>query len=124
MARPARGGNSGLELIGEAVCPVGRGNQRAHHADHVKDLGDRALIEGVNGDPLADQSGDDVGLEIGEAENEVGTQIEDFPEVRRGERPQPAACRGAPREDARNARRCRRCGLARRADKGFRQSRR
>jgi hypothetical protein len=39
----------------------------------------------MNRDALPDQRSDDVGLQVGEAENEVGMQIEDLPEIRRGE---------------------------------------
>jgi len=98
---------------------VGGADQRAQHADHVQDLRDRALVEGMNGDTSPDQRGDDVRLQVGEAEDEVGTQIEDLRDIRRGECRDPRFCRGAPRAAARNNLRFRRCGPARPADIGF-----
>ena len=43
-------------------------------ADHVENLGNGALVEGVNVDALPDQRRDDVGLQVGEGQDEVGLQ--------------------------------------------------
>ena len=56
------------------VGAVGRTDQRAQQADHVENLMQPALIEGVNLDALADEFRDDVGLEIGKAQDEIGSQ--------------------------------------------------
>ena len=57
---------------------VRRADQRAERADHVEDAGDVALIEGVHRDIAADQLGDDVGLQVGEGEHQVGFERENF----------------------------------------------
>jgi len=55
------------------------------HPDHIQDAGDASLIEGMDVEPAANQIGSDVGLEIGECQNEVGLQRQDLVDVRRGE---------------------------------------
>jgi hypothetical protein len=80
-----RVGNTGGETFGEPRCPVAGADECPQRADHVEDFGDRALVERVDGDPLADQRRDDIGLQIGEAENKVRPQIEDLPDIRRRE---------------------------------------
>jgi hypothetical protein len=52
------------------------------HADHIEDFRDVAPVESMNGNPLSDQRGDDVGLEIGEADDEIRMQVKDFRETR------------------------------------------
>jgi hypothetical protein len=52
--------------------------------------------------------------------NKTDNKTDRRPNLRR--RPSPPAFHDAPREDARNRRRCRRCGPARRADTRFQQS--
>ena len=76
---------AGRELIGA----LGRADQRAQRADHRQDAGDVALVEDMDGDAGADQIGDDVGLQIGESENEVRLERQDFRNVRRDERRYP-----------------------------------
>jgi hypothetical protein len=43
------------------------------------------LIEGVDVEPAANEIGDDVGLEIGEGQDEIGLQGENFVDIRRDE---------------------------------------
>ena len=59
-----------------------RADDRAERADHREDAGDVALIEDVDGDACAHQIGDDVGLQVGEGEHEIGLQREDLRNVR------------------------------------------
>ena len=46
-----------------------------------EDAGNVALIEGMHRDAGADQFGYDVGLQVGEGENEIGLQREDLRDV-------------------------------------------
>jgi hypothetical protein len=79
------GGEPSFQLCGKAVSAIGDADQRPEHAHHVEDFRNGALVEGMNGDALPDQRGDDVRLEIGETEDEVRPQIEDLRNIRRGE---------------------------------------
>ena len=58
-------------------------DERADGADHVEDAGDVALVEGMHRDVAADQLGDDVGLQVGEGQHEVGLEREDLLDSRR-----------------------------------------
>ena len=49
------------------------------------DPADCSLIEGVDVEPVANEIGDDVGLEIGEGQDEIGLQGENFVDIRRDE---------------------------------------
>ena len=62
-----------------------RADDRAERADHRKNSGNVALIEDVDGDACAHQIGDDVGLQVGEGEHQIGLKREDLWDVRRDE---------------------------------------
>jgi hypothetical protein len=68
---------------------VARADQCTKHADHVEDAGDVTLIEGVNRHIIADQLRDDVGLQIGEGQDEIRLERENFRNVGRDERRDP-----------------------------------
>jgi hypothetical protein len=74
-----------LELAHELPGPLIRVDHCADRADHVEDPGNASLVEGVDVEPAADQIGGDVGLEVGEGQDEVRLQRQDFVDVRRGE---------------------------------------
>ncbi len=57
-------GNSGGKLIGKPVGAIRRADHRSKPADHVEDLGDTPLVEGMNGNTPPDQRRDDLGLEV------------------------------------------------------------
>ncbi len=61
-------------MVASASAFSGRADQRAESADHGEDAGKVALVEGVHGDIGADQIGDDVGLQVGEGEHQVGLE--------------------------------------------------
>src|SRR4029077_16645455 len=54
----------------------------AKRADHREDAGDVALVEDVDGDARADQIGNDVRLQIGEIEHEIGLERQNLRNVR------------------------------------------
>ena len=61
---------------------LGRGaDERAGYADHVENAGDVSLIEPMHGDARTDQGGNDVGLQIGKRQNQIGIECEDFRDV-------------------------------------------
>ena len=72
-----------FERARERVRLLGRADQRAERADHRQDAGDVALVEGMHRDVAADQFGDDVGLQVGERQDEVGLEREDLVDSRR-----------------------------------------
>ncbi len=49
----------------------------------AEDTGDVALVEGVHRDPVADQLGDDVRLQVRERQHEVRLERENLGECRR-----------------------------------------
>ena len=65
------------ERLGLARCT----DQAADDAHRLEDLGERALIEQVHRHAALAQLGAQRGLEIGEAQDEVGLQVEDLVEV-------------------------------------------
>ena len=87
--RPARQAQAALvhridargERGRERVGLLRRADQRAERADHVEDAGDVALVEGMHRDIGADQFGDDVGLQIGKGQHQVGLEREDLRHV-------------------------------------------
>src|SRR4029079_15568944 len=60
----------------------GRADHGAARADHREDAGDVALVEDVYGDARAHQIGDDVSLQIGERQHQIGLERENFRNVR------------------------------------------
>ena len=71
----------GLHPRRERVPGVGPPDQRADDPDHLEDLGDAALVEGVDGIAAADQLARDVGLQIGERQHEIRLQRVDLVEA-------------------------------------------
>jgi hypothetical protein len=78
-------GQTRLKRADELLGPFARIHHRAEYPDHIEDPCDASLIEGVDVDPAANEIGGDVRLQIGEGQNEIGTQREDFVDIRRGE---------------------------------------
>jgi hypothetical protein len=79
LRRPeACSGKSVGKVRREPTGTVGRADNRSEHSDHVEDLGDATLVERMNGDALSDQRGDNIGLEIGKAQNKIGRQVKNF----------------------------------------------
>lgn len=72
-------GEGAGELFGFRCCA----DDRAERANHVEYAGDVALIEGMHGDILADQFGDDVGLQVGKGEHQIRLQIENLRHIGR-----------------------------------------
>ena len=66
-ARPGPRASAIGELLGLALTA----DEAAEHPNHLKDLGDRALVEGDDGDAAADELGDEVGLQIRERQHEI-----------------------------------------------------
>jgi hypothetical protein len=88
--RPVRGTTAGVgqsrgKLVSKMISSIDGADQGAQHADHVEDFRHAALIEGVNGYSLPDERGDDVGLKVREAQDEIGFEFDNLRDVRRGE---------------------------------------
>ncbi len=66
---------------GERVRFLRRTDQRTESADHGEDAGKVALVEGMHRDIGADQVGDDIGLQIGEGEHQIGFERQDLRHV-------------------------------------------
>src|SRR5262249_31750055 len=92
-----------LQRLRERIGLAGRADQRAEGADHVENAGDVTLVEGMHRDVAADQLGGDVGLQVGEGENEVGLEREDFFKVGGDERRHPRLLPAHPRRPHRVA---------------------
>src|ERR1700730_11900598 len=54
----------------------------SQHPNHVEDPRDASLIEDMDIEPPTNEIRGNVGLEIGERQNEVGFQYEDFGDIR------------------------------------------
>jgi len=67
----------GCELFGA----VGGADHRAQGADHRKDSGEVTLVEDMDRDAGADELSDDVGLQVGEGEHEIGRERQDLRNV-------------------------------------------
>ena len=67
---------------GENFGPVTGADDAAEHEDHLEDFVDRSLVEYHHAHAARDQLASDVGLEVREAEDEVGFEGEDFVELR------------------------------------------
>ena len=65
---------------------AGAADQSAEDADHLQDLGDAALVEHHHRVAALDQLGGDVGLQVGEAEDQVGLERLDLVVTRVDER--------------------------------------
>ncbi len=85
MAARACLGEPTGKVVGQPVGPLAGSDDRAQHPDHVEDASDGSLIEGVDGDATADQLGDDVGLQIGERQNQIRFKRQDLGDIGRGE---------------------------------------
>ena len=103
--------------IGERLGALGAAHERADHADHLKDLGDAALVERHDGIAAANQLGGDVGLQIGERQDQVGFERLDLVEPRVDER-RYLRLADAPPAAAPCSPRCRRRDRLRRASRG------
>jgi hypothetical protein len=68
----------GDKLLGS---PIGI-DHCAQHPNHVEDPRDASLIEDMDIEPPTNEIRGNVGLEIGERQNEVGFQCEDFGDIR------------------------------------------
>src|SRR5262249_46432790 len=92
-----------LEAGHERRGLASRAGPGAQRAGHGEDGGDVALVEGMYRDVGADQLGGDVGLQVGEGENEVGLEREDFFKVGGGEGGNPRLFTAHPRRPHRVA---------------------
>ena len=81
----ARHGKPGSELFGQTSGAIRRTDHCPEHMDHIENLGDSALVEGVDIDALSNKRRDNISLQVGEGENEVGPELEDFRDIRRSE---------------------------------------
>jgi hypothetical protein len=93
-----------LELQRERLGLLRCADQRAQRADHVENAGDVAVVEGVHRNIAADQLGDDIGLQVGEGEDQIGVEREDLLEIRRDKRRDPRLLLAHPRRPHRIAR--------------------
>ena len=59
-------------LVGKTISTICRTDHRPEHADHVENLGDSALVEGVDIDALSNKRRHDIGLQVGEARGSSG----------------------------------------------------
>ena len=66
------------QLVGEAQSRRLGGDDARQHQDHLEDLFDGALIEDDDVDAGLDQILRDGGLEVGEADHEVGFEFQDL----------------------------------------------
>ena len=60
-----------FELRRERVALLGHADDAGEHADHLQDLGDAALVEGEDRVAALDEVVGDVGLQIGEREDQI-----------------------------------------------------
>ena len=73
-ARSRMSSRSRSSCVGERVALLRHADDAGEHADHLQDLGDAALIEGEDRVAALDEVVGDVGLQIGEREDEVRLQ--------------------------------------------------
>ena len=73
-----------LEPAGKRVGLADGADQSAHSPDHRQNARDVPLIETMDGDACFYQLGDDVGLKIGESEDQIGFERENLRDVGRG----------------------------------------
>jgi hypothetical protein len=66
----------------ELPSPFARIDHRSQRANHIEDPRDGSLIEGMDVEPPANEIHGNVGLEIGERQDEVGLQGEDLVDIR------------------------------------------
>lgn len=71
-----------LEIVRELVGARRGTDQCAERTDHRKNAGDVALVEDVDRDAGANEIGDNVRLQVGEGQHEIGLEREDFWNVR------------------------------------------
>jgi hypothetical protein len=77
---------AGLELVGERFGFALTSHESAEHPDHLQDLGDAALVERDDIQAAADELRGQIGLEVGEGEDEIRLQRGDLVELRVDER--------------------------------------
>src|SRR5262249_31492625 len=94
---PARLPEPPFEACHERLGLPSRADQGAERTHHVEDAGDVALVEGMDRDVAADQLCGDVGLQVGEGENEIRFEREDFFKVGGGEGGNPRLLAAHPR---------------------------
>ena len=68
--------------MGQLIGALRRADDGAERADHRENARDIALVEDVDGDARAHQIGDDIRLQVGEGQHEIGLQRENFRDVR------------------------------------------
>ena len=73
--------DSRRQLSRQEVGALGQADHGAEHADHLEDFADAALVEGVNRNAALNEGCSDIGLEIGESEDEIGLEGENFRNV-------------------------------------------
>src|SRR5205814_728558 len=78
-------GQMSLESAHKLPGPFTPIDHRANRPDHVEDAGDASLVKSMNVEPSADEIGGDVGLKIGERQDQVGLKRHNLVNVRRGE---------------------------------------
>jgi hypothetical protein len=69
---------TGLKPGDKPVGPFARAHHRADRSDHVENAGDASLVEGMYAEPVPNEFGGDVCLEIGEAQDEIRAQRQDL----------------------------------------------
>src|SRR5690606_19612507 len=74
------------QLADQRVGALHGADEITDSGDHVEDAVDGAVVEHVDVDTARDQFAGDVGLQVREAEHEVGLEFEDAIDLRRGER--------------------------------------
>jgi hypothetical protein len=91
----ARPGKPGGELVGKTISTICRTDHRPEHADHVENLGDSALVEGVDIDALSNKRRHDIGLQVGESSRIFGmsAQVEAVPRQAISDQKMFSACR-------------------------------
>ena len=65
-------GQTYFELAHKLLGPFACIDQCANRPDHIEDPGDTSLVEGMDGEPAADQIGGDTGLKVREGQDEIG----------------------------------------------------
>jgi hypothetical protein len=73
---------TGFKRSDQLLGSPARIHHRAKHSNHIEDPRDGPLIECVDVEPAADQISDDIRLEIGEGQDEVGLECEDLVDIR------------------------------------------
>jgi len=72
-----------LRNQGSSLCLAT--DHAAQYTDHAQDFGHRAVIEHMHFDAGTDEGGCDIGLQVGEAEHQVGLKFDDALDLGAGE---------------------------------------